>query len=623
MNHQSAARRWHNPPVRRLRNLVVITLVLLAAMPIPASAGDDLLGIVVNRRGVPLGDVEVTLGGAGYTTDDDGRFVFRGVAPGTLTLDRVAYISQSVGWDGSAEYLRITMPERISRGIHVAGWVPATDAEFQEMLDIGATTAVNTLMIDIKNENGKVYHFSDNATVEALGSQAAESFDLAARTKQAHDQGFYVVVRIVTFQDPIAAKARPEWAATDLATGGPLNRNGQYFLDPTDPEPREYALRLAEEACALGVDEVQFDYVRFPDGGNEHVRFDGPVDADSRVATITDFLAQARKRLEPMGCATAADIFGWITNTTGDGNIGQHFESIASVVDVVSPMIYPSHYSTGWYGFAVPNDHPGPVVTNASKDALARMGDSQVVLRPWLQDFWYTPDQVRTQIVAVDGLGLGWMLWNILSEFSVSGIPQSGELVAGHDVPAPQAIDMPASGFFDVLDSNVFSGDVAWLAAKGITGGCNPPWSDFYCPADPVTRGQMAAFLVRGLGLSSSGTLQFTDDDGSVFESDIEKLAHAGITLGCNPPDNTRFCPEDPVTRGQMAAFLVRALALSASGDHEFSDDDGSVFESDIERLAHAGITYGCNPPANTRFCPAASVTRGEMAAFLHRALTG
>ena len=535
-------------------------------MPLPASAGDDLLGIVVNRRGVPLGDVDVTLGGATYTTDDDGRFVFRGVAPGTLTLDRVAYISQSVGWDGSAEYLRITMPERISRGIHVAGWVPATDAEFQEMLDIGATTAVNTLMIDIKNENGKVYHFSDNATVEALGSQAAESFDLAARTKQAHDQGFYVVVRIVTFQDPIAAKARPEWAATDLATGGPLNRNGQYFLDPTDPEPREYALRLAEEACALGVDEVQFDYVRFPDGGNEQVRFDGPVDADSRVATITDFLAQARKRLEPMGCATAADIFGWITNTTGDGNIGQHFESIASVVDVVSPMIYPSHYSTGWYGFAVPNDHPGPVVTNASKDALARMGDSQVVLRPWLQDFWYTPDQVRTQIVAVDGLGLGWMLWNILSEFSVSGIPQSGELVASHDVPAPLAIDMPASGFFDVLDSNVFSADVAWLAAEGITGGCNPPWSDFYCPDDPVTRGQMAAFLVRGLGLSSSGALEFTDDDGSVFESDIEKLAHAGITLGCNPPANTRFCPDDPVTRGQMAAFLVRALGAVGVG---------------------------------------------------------
>jgi uncharacterized protein YbjT (DUF2867 family) len=131
----------------------------------------------------------------------------------------------------------------------------------------------------------------------------------------------------------------------------------------------------------------------------------------------------------------------------------------------------------------------------------------------------------------------------------------------------------------------------------------------------------MAAFLVRALGLLAGDTLDFVDDNDSVFEADIEKLAAAGITLGCNPPANDRFCPDQPVTRGQMAAFLVRALDLPAGASVDFVDDDGSVFEADIEKLAAAGITLGCNPPANDRFCPDQPVTRGQMAAFLRRAL--
>jgi hypothetical protein len=117
----------------------------------------------------------------------------------------------------------------------------------------------------------------------------------------------------------------------------------------------------------------------------------------------------------------------------------------------------------------------------------------------------------------------------------------------------------------------------------------------------------------------TSGT--FVDDDGSIFETDIEKVAAAGITKGCNPPSNTMFCPGDSVTRGQMAAFLVRALGLSANTSPGFVDDNGSIFETDIEKLATAGITKGCNPPVNDRYCPHADVTREQMAAFLVRAL--
>jgi S-layer homology domain len=121
-------------------------------------------------------------------------------------------------------------------------------------------------------------------------------------------------------------------------------------------------------------------------------------------------------------------------------------------------------------------------------------------------------------------------------------------------------INVTVPNFPDSYGS-IFVEQIAWMATQGITLGCNPPTNDQYCPDDNVTRGQMAAFLVRALGLTDSGAGDlFTDDDGSIFESNIDKLATAGITLGCNPPTNDQFCPDDNVTRGQMAAFMQRAL---------------------------------------------------------------
>jgi hypothetical protein len=182
---------------------------------------------------------------------------------------------------------------------------------------------------------------------------------------------------------------------------------------------------------------------------------------------------------------------------------------------------------------------------------------------------------------------------------------------------------LPPGGSFSDDDSNVHEPNIEAIAAAGITLGCNPPANDMYCPNKSVTRGQMAAFLARALGLTDEGGgNSFTDDDGSVFETDIAKLAAAGITLGCNPPVNDRYCPNKSVTRGQMAAFLVRALGLTDDGGgNSFADDDGSVFETDIAKLVAAGITFGCNPPVNDQYCPNKSVTRGQMASFLARAL--
>ena len=131
----------------------------------------------------------------------------------------------------------------------------------------------------------------------------------------------------------------------------------------------------------------------------------------------------------------------------------------------------------------------------------------------------------------------------------------------------------------------------------------------------------MAAFLNRSLVLPATPVDFFTDDDGSVFEDDINRMAAAGITKGCNPPTNDRYCADGVVSRGQMAAFLNRALDLAATPIDFFVDDDDSVFEGDINRLAAAGITRGCNPPTNDRFCPDASIRRDEMATFLARGL--
>ena len=189
-------------------------------------------------------------------------------------------------------------------------------------------------------------------------------------------------------------------------------------------------------------------------------------------------------------------------------------------------------------------------------------------------------------------------------------------------VGAAVAGTLPPGGSFTDDDGNIHEASIEAIAAEGITRGCNPPKNDLYCPDDTVTRGQMAAFLVRALGLTTSDPgIDFTDDEDSIFEADIERLATAGITRGCNPPANTMYCPNDTVTRGQMAAFLVRALGLTDAGTVDFVDDDGSIFETDIEILATAGITLGCNPPTNDRYCPNDPVKRDQMATFLTRAV--
>jgi len=193
--------------------------------------------------------------------------------------------------------------------------------------------------------------------------------------------------------------------------------------------------------------------------------------------------------------------------------------------------------------------------------------------------------------------------------FLCNGVP-GYDGPTGLGTPAGVAAFAPIP-FLDIATSK-FVVDIVWLYDAAITAGCSP---SAFCPLDSVSRGQMAAFLDRALHLPPTATDFFTDDETSSFEASINRLAAAGITSGCGP---SVFCPLDVVRRGQMAAFLDRALHLPSTATDFFTDDETSSFEANINRLAAAGITSGCGPNV---FCPLDPVSRGQMAAFLHRAL--
>jgi hypothetical protein len=205
------------------------------------------------------------------------------------------------------------------------------------------------------------------------------------------------------------------------------------------------------------------------------------------------------------------------------------------------------------------------------------------------------------------------MLGNRQIYADVDGWFRAGDFTCGSDQPS-----YDFTGRFADDDANPFSADIEWAATAGVTLGCNPPFNDWFCPKQPVTRGQMASFLVRALQLPDQGGDVFTDDAGSIHEGDINRIAAAGITLGCSPG---LFCPERAVTREQMASFLVRAYRLPTGAANPFADVTGG-HAPDVGALYAAGVTTGCSQ-APLAFCPGGSVLREQMAAFLNRVTPG
>lgn len=377
-----------------------------------------LRGKVVDGAGVPVESAHVIAGPASGVSDDEGEFTIRGAEPGTIQVSRPAWIDTTFVWDGGPGETSVELLPFAARAVHITGEAAADNLD--TYIQMAETTELNALMLDLKDETGLVWYNSQDPVADEVGA-IRNLYDLTEVSRRAEEAGLYLIGRLVIFNDPTAAIRKPEMAVWDSATEAPFESRGQYFLDPTDVDARAYALSLAEEACAMGVDEIQFDYVRFPDQRSETTVFDGGSTQDVRIDTIISFLTEATALLHPMGCAVGADVFGFTTRAEDDGGIGQRWPDVTQIVDVVSPMVYPSHYDAGWYGFDNPNDHPGPMVSNALEDGLGRLARN-VVVRPWLQDFGYTQDQVRAQIDSAELYGLGWMLWNAESNVTTGAL---------------------------------------------------------------------------------------------------------------------------------------------------------------------------------------------------------
>ena len=224
------------------------------------------------------------------------------------------------------------------------------------------------------------------------------------------------------------------------------------------------------------------------------------------------------------------------------------------------------------------------------------------------------PDCAAMHEAFMDSSGHRDNLLNAGFEFAATGtyIDGAGELWTTHVFFSDSSYVPGFNGTFSDDDNSTFEEDIEKIAEEGITSGCG---GDLYCPNDPVSRAQMAAFLNRALDLPAGPDAGF-NDVGGAFEDDINAIAYADITEGCQP---SMYCPNDSLSRAQMAAFLVRAFDLPPGPTAGFGDAAGHLFEDEINSLVAAGITLGCD--GGTNFCPNDKVTRGQMAAFLARAL--
>jgi len=384
----------------------------------PPAPTYPLQGRVFGFDGSPMGAATVRVGDEELITGEDGIFYFAAVPAAPIEVARPGYLARTIDWDGIEEIVPVTLEPFVARSLRAAAGVVRDDARFRELLDLAAATSVNALVFDTKKEGGDVLYDTRVREAHEIGA-VVDVYDPEERLAQAKAAGLYTITRIVSFEDPVRIAARPEYKLAGK------------WIDMTNPETWDYPLDLGEEACRLGFDEIQFDYVRFPTGQASVVSAKSrPTTGEERTATIAAFLTEARNRIHPLGCAIAADIFAIVLSAPNDQGIGQRPEDLSGIVDVLSPMIYPSHYSDGWLGFDDPNDHPGEVTAEALDSGIPRVSGGTIV-RPWLQAFFWTDDEILESIEVAQRRGLGWMLWQASGNYDEGFLPSPGDVGDG------------------------------------------------------------------------------------------------------------------------------------------------------------------------------------------------
>ncbi len=310
----------------------------------------------------------------------------------------------------------------------------------ESALNLAKETEINSLVIDVKGDRGVITYKSSIPLASEMGAQKLVIIkDIRGLIQSLREKGVYTVARIVVFKDNVLGAARPE--LTVKTQDGKIfhDRENLIWVDPSRQEVWDYNIDIAVEAAQNGFDEIQFDYVRFPD--KKGIRFAVPNTEENRVKYISGFLAEAKKRLAPYNVFVAADIFGYASWNLNDTQIGQKIEKVASCVDYISLMLYPSGFQFGIPGYRNPVAHPYEIVSLSLKRARERANISSKRFRPWLQAFkdyafdrryFYGPE-IRSQIKAADEFGSdGWMLWNPRNVYRSDGLRKEFSSAEAH-----------------------------------------------------------------------------------------------------------------------------------------------------------------------------------------------
>lgn len=441
------------------------------------------------------------------------------------------------------------MPAEV-RGVYATGWVAGTPSLFNKLLRFIEATPVNTLVIDIKDDTGKISYRSTVPMVNTLGAWENKIPNVQRMLQTLQQNKVYPIARLVVFKDPYLAEKRPDLALKQ--PNGELWRDykGMAWVDPHAREVWEYNIQIAKEAVKMGFPEIQFDYVRFASDGDLRNCVYPHADGSSKEDVIRDFLLYAREELEPLGAVVSADVFGLVCSAADDLFIGQKLEKIAEAVPVISPMVYPSHYAKGSYGLANPDRRPYETVLRSLQDAQQRLKNYPVKIRPWLQDFSlesvYGAAQIQAQIQATYDAGVReWLFWNPSCRYDVDKY-----------VPRP---DAEPGG------------------TAGVPGGADllSPAPDGTPPDGPVTELDTAAEAVMA-GPEETGA------GGMVEETD-------GVATTAE---------EDGADRGENATLSPVVLGVTAEGEaaeeHDQADDPSDTGEG--ERKTSGAVTAGDSP---------------------------
>ena len=312
------------------------------------------------------------------------------------------------------------------KALYVNAWAFGSN-KLWHLVQLADETEINALVVDVKDDTGCMLYESAVATAKAIGAnKCVRTKDVRSRLDTLHAHNVHTIARIVVAKDPMLAEGKPGWAVRDVAGGLWRDRINSAWVDANNDSVWIYAAQLAAEAVGLGFQEVQFDYVRFPDEPKERMAtaiFAARQPGESQRQTVRRQVRMMKERLGPLGVPVTFDIFGLTASATpgSDLGIGQVWEDFIFTADVVLPMVYPSHYGRGAYGIPVPNAQPYRVVRRALEEAINRSQvEGAAEIRPYLQAFTlgrrkprYTPHEIREQIRAAEDVGINtWVLWN-------------------------------------------------------------------------------------------------------------------------------------------------------------------------------------------------------------------